>query len=116
VLNIILKDSTPLFQTMNTGLSEPPPAGEEFFHWHGWGMRIQLELPTAVTYGQAVFGDVAAYLGTLRDSDLDQIIATPIGEHERFVMIHGAILNNVITHTGEIATLKGLQDIQGYAF
>lgn len=116
VLNVILKNSPPLFQTMNTGLSEPPPSGEEFFHWHAWGARIQLDLPTALPYGKAVFADVAAYLGTLDDSDLDQVIATPIGEHERFVMVHGAILNNIITHTGEISTLKGLQGIQGYAF
>lgn len=116
VVNVILKNSPPLFQTMNTGLSEPPPAGEEFFHWHAWGERIQLDLPTALAYGQAVFTDVATYLATLTDSDLDTVIATPIGEHERFVMVHGAILNNIISHTGEISTLKGLQNLQGYAF
>jgi hypothetical protein len=66
-------------------------------------------------YAQAVFAATDAYLKTLKDSDLDRVMDTPIGR-----MPLGAFLAATASHlaniTGEISALKGVQGKKGYPF
>ncbi len=116
VVNGMLKGGQPLGMSMESGLSAPPPMGENMFKWHDWGTQLKVDLPKLREYAEAVFGSVSDYLGGLSDSDLDQAMQTPAGERTVFQMLNGAVLNNITMHTGEIASLKGQHGLKGYPF
>lgn len=116
VINAMLQQETPLFVTMPTGLSEMPPGGDEFFNWHAWGTRVRLDLPVALAYADAVFASSSAYLDTISDADLDRTVESPAsGDVTTLFMLSTVVLGNIANHAGEIAALKGIHGLRGYA-
>ena len=101
----------------------------------GWGEKLGLPMmlgqetatarayicdPQALTeYGQSVFANTDAYLGSLTDADLHGEIdlsamgmpKMPLGQ-----FLTGMLLGNTYAHTGEISALKGLMGNKGYPF
>jgi hypothetical protein len=97
-----------------TGISELPPAGE----WAEWARRVEVDLPAARQYAQAVYEATEAYLASATDEDLTrQIDLTAFGFGVQTVeYVLNNVLINAAAHCGEIACLKGLQGAQGYSF
>ncbi|MEZ4867769.1 MAG: DinB family protein [Caldilineaceae bacterium] len=93
-----------------TGMSEAPPPG---FAWGEWGQRVQLDLPAFHEYSKAVFTAVHECLDTLSDGDLTRELDLPFGK-QTVSWVFNIMLLNTLSHTGEIACLKGLQGLKGY--
>lgn len=97
-----------------TGISEPPPAGD----WSEWALRVQVDLPVALEYARAVFAFTDEYLASLNDDELTREVDLTIigsGVYTLAALINSMALH-VAAHAGEIAALKGLLGLQGYAF
>jgi hypothetical protein len=97
-----------------TGVSEPPPAGE----WAEWARRVEVDLPAARQYAQAVYGATEAYLASATEEDLTRGI--DLSAFGFGVQTVEYVLNNLhinaAAHCGEISCLKGLQGAKGYGF
>ncbi len=115
VVNGMIRQTRPVYATMPTGLSTLPPSGAELFNWYDWGTHVTVDLPAAQAYGTAVFEGVSVYLATLSDADLDADVPTPMGPQPLADILMFIVLTNINYHTGEIAALKGLHGLQGYA-
>lgn len=97
-----------------TGISEPPPAGDR----SEWAQRVQVDLPVALDYARAVFAFTDEYLASLNDNELAQEVDLTIigsGVYTLAALINSMALH-VAAHAGEIAALKGLLGLRGYAF
>ena len=96
------------------GISElPPQPGQDSSEWF---KTVQVDLGAIHQYGLAVFEAVDEHLATLSDSDLEQVVEMGnFGEKERSWPFTIILLNNS-WHTGEIAAIKGMQGLKGYAF
>jgi hypothetical protein len=97
-----------------TGVSEPPPTGD----WGEWAQRVQVDLPVALEYARAVFAFTDEYLASLSDDDLAREVDLTIigsGVYTLAALINSMALH-VAAHTGEIAAIRGMLGLQGYAF
>ena len=97
-----------------TGLSEPYPMGD----WGEWSQRVTVDLDVLHVYALACYAAADEYLGSLQDEDLAQVkdlSAAGFGEQALGAFITTIILH-AAAHSGEIAVLKGLQDLKGYPF
>lgn len=117
ILNMTVRGAQPLLMSSwagKTGLSELPPMGD----WGAWGRTVQMDLPQFQAYAKAVFAETDAYLGSLTGADLDrEIDTTPLPFGKTTVGALASIMcSNVLLHTGEISTVKGLQGLKGYPF
>lgn len=119
ILNGLTREEmTPLLAgdwASKTGLSSPPPMGGD---WAEWARTVTVDLDALRAYGRAVFDESEAFVGELRDVDLNQprdysalgFGTQPIG------WVFSILVANVQWHTGEIACLKGLRGVRGYPF
>lgn len=118
LLNGLLMGGTPLLASTwagKVGVSEMPPQAPP---WDEWANRVQVDLETLRSYGQAVYANTDSYLASLSDEALNRpldLSAVGLGQQTvgSFLSI---LIFNIHTHTGEIACLKGLQGLQGYPF
>ena len=97
-----------------TGLNEPHPTGD----WGEWAQRVQVDLGALHAYALASYAAADEYLGSLHDDDLGVVkdfSAAGFGEQALGAFITTIILH-AAAHSGEIAVLKGLQDLKGYPF
>ena len=71
-------------------------------------------------YAQAVFANTDAFLGGLKDSDLDgEVNLLPLGFPNNMALgdfLSQMLLGNTYAHTGEISSLKGTMGLKGYPF
>lgn len=111
----ILQDGEPLWESSwkgRTGISEPQMASE-----FDWARRVQVDLPAARQYAQAVYAATAQYLAALDDEDLDEILdlsARGFGARTVAWVLSALVISHVNTMSGEIAVLKGIQGAKGY--
>lgn len=96
------------------GFSEPMPMGV----WSDWARRVQIDLPAARAYAQAVYAATDSYLAGLIEDELSrEIDLTAVGFGVVTVSyLVNQILTNTSAHCGEISCIKGLQDAKGYPF
>ena len=116
VANEAIKGGAPLSTTTWTGkvgISELPPA-EEVTAWAQWARLVQVDLDALNAYGQAVQTSVDQLLISLTDTELGRTVVTPFGSSTVQSLVNRAIIGHTYSHTGEIASLKGLQGVQGY--
>jgi hypothetical protein len=66
-------------------------------------------------YTEAVFAEVDVYVATVKESDLERMTPDFRGETPLGLLLSRMLVTHVYEHTGEIATLKGLQGAKGYA-
>lgn len=123
VTNGLCRGSAPLFATTfagKTGMSAPQPMPTEdnpsFPNWQEWADTVQINLEEIHEYAKAVYQSSGEYLDSITDADLDQQLQTPIGEASVGFMYINAIIGHTFAHAGEISTLKGLQETQGFPF
>ena len=116
IVNVMLKGEMPLAMSEETGLSEPPPTGDKMFDWHEWGLHLTVDLPVFHTYAGKVMAAADQYLEDLTDNGLERKIPSPAGGETTVFGMLNIALSNISWHTGEIATLKGIQGLKGYAF
>jgi len=111
----ILQGGEPLLESSwkgRTGISEPQLASD-----FEWARRVQVDLPAARQYAQAVYAATDDYLATLADETLDQVLDLSAQgfEHKPVAWVLSALvishLNNI---AGEISALKGVQGVKGY--
>ena len=115
-INTLLKGGAPLAATTHAGkagFSEPPPA-DPTVSWYEWGRRVKVDLPAMQKYAQAVYANSDKYLSTLKESELDQKIDTPLGAQTRLWLLSNVVIGHIHNFAGEISCLKGLQGLKGY--
>jgi DinB superfamily len=108
-VNVLLKGGAPLMQSVNPGISEPPPMGT----WDAWGHDVKTDIAAQRAYAQQVYESADAYLAALTDADLNTVSTTPVGDMPLGMFI-GLWILNAHCHAGEISCLKGLRGLQGY--
>jgi hypothetical protein len=96
------------------GISLPiPQRGSD---WFAWSRRVQVDLPAARRYAEVVYAATDAYLAAVTSDQLGRPPAVPIpGNQNLRWLIHNLIILHAGIHAGEIAVLKGLQGLSGYA-
>ena len=114
IINAMLKGETPLGMSMPSGLSAPPPMGDDLFNWYDWGQALTVDLPVFQDYAMKVFESTDAYLSSLTDADLERSVPSPTGGEMQVFDLLNIALSNISWHTGELAALKGIQGLKGY--
>ena len=94
-----------------TGVAHTPDYGES------WEVFRTMKLSTAnlAEYKQVIFPATEACLAGLSDADLDRLVkfgegVHPVGDVLALLAVHTA------SHAGEIAAVKGIQDVKGLPF
>jgi hypothetical protein len=117
ILHAILLGGSPLFAAQwkgDTGISAPQ-LGAEF----QWARDLEVDLPQARRYAEAVYQATEAYIRSLEEADLDrEIDLTESGFGVRKVawILSALIIAHQNNMAGEISCLKGLQGLKGYPF
>lgn len=98
-----------------TGISEPPPPpGGDLL---AWSNRVQVDLDQTRKFAQAVYANTLGYVGSLTPEDLEQEVEIPgFGKHPRAYFLNVIAVIHPSNHCGEIAAVKGMNDVQGYPF
>jgi hypothetical protein len=117
VTNMLLQGKDPLFTTDwagKTGISEPQWGNE-----YEWARRLQIDLPTARRYAQAVYTEMDAYIASLSEEDLSrEMDLTRFGVGMQTVnwCLNALAIGHLNNMAGEISVLKGVQGAKGYPF
>ena len=118
----MLQGKAPLYKTAwsnKTGASEPMPEMDE--HWHEnhgtWVKTVKLDLEQFKKYTQAVYEATTAYLETVTEPMLEEMV--DLGSMGQYTRAH--ILTNIIAShnhnlAGEISAIKGVFGVKGYPF
>ena len=72
-------------------------------------------LSPVLAYQAEVRASITAYLQTLTDTELERSVTSPAGERP-VAEVLGLLVTHTAGHTGEIATLKGIQGLKGLPF
>jgi hypothetical protein len=81
-----------------------------------WGFSGTVPLAAMKEYGQAVQKAALDYIGTLSDGDLDREIETQFFGRRSLAFIVQLIGLHCAGHTGDMATVKGMQGLKGLPF
>ena len=83
----------------------------------GWEecRKAHLSLAPIMEYQEAVCSATAGYISSLTPEDLDRKIML-FGREQPLANVLVIVVNHVIVHMGEIATLKGIQGVKGLPF
>jgi hypothetical protein len=116
LLSGALKQEAPLAMSSwvgKAGISEPPPADN---NWGEWSKRVKVDVPAIREYAHAVYGRTDEILSNLKSEDLGrELDLTQMGLGKMTVGTFVSILlANANNHCGEIACVKGLQNLKGY--
>ena len=119
----MFRQRPPLFASSwsgRTGLSEPMPTpGPEWADYPAWTRRVKVDLGALREYAQAVAAETDAWIASLGEADLDSPVdlsAAGLGQHTLGPAIALLVANHLVTETGEISVLKGIQGAKGYPF
>jgi hypothetical protein len=66
-------------------------------------------------YGQEVQKDAVEYTASISESDLDRRVNTPFGEQSAGWLLQLAGMH-AVGHSGDVATVKGMQGLKGLPF
>lgn len=124
LVNGIIKGSVPLFASSwagKVGVSEFPPMPSDkggLPDWFDWARQVQIDLPVIREYAKAVYASIDEFLDSLSDEDLQRPLeGFSVGPNQwtvgRFLSV--AALADMLGHSGEIACIKGIQGVKGYA-
>ncbi|HVP04541.1 MAG TPA: DinB family protein [Dehalococcoidia bacterium] len=118
IVNMIIRGTPPLIMGewgAKAGLSEPPPPpGGDLL---AWSNRVQIDLDAIKKYAQAVYSNTDSYVDSLKAEDLDRELDVPgFGKHSVNYYLSVAAIIHPSNHCGEIAAIKGTQDLKGYPF
>ncbi len=117
-VNMIIQGRQPLMMTSfagKSGISEPPPMGQE--HMGDWAKRVQIDLPLVREYAQAVYQSTNEYLASLKPEDLArEIEMQTLGKQSLAWVLSMIAVVHPSNHCGEISCLKGIQGAKGYPF
>lgn len=91
-----------------TGIANPPHIGED---WSAYKHK-QVEIQPLLDYQAAVWAATDAYLETLTAEELDRKVKFANGERSVADMLLLSASQS-LSHTGEIAALKGVQGAKG---
>jgi hypothetical protein len=123
ILHGILQQRPPLAAgewADRTGGSEPMPLpGPQWEAYGPWARRVQVDLPEAKAYAQAVYAASAAYLARLTPDQLDatrDLSILSLGQVSVGWIISTLLIGHMHDLMGEISCLKGLQGAKGYPF
>lgn len=123
IIHGMLKGKAPLLATAwkgKTGASKPMPSFEST-DWPKahtqWSRTVRIDLPKLRNYAKAVYKATDAYMGSLKEKDLEkQIDLGPMGKRTVLQIINGFLIGHTYSLTGEISVLKGIQGAKGYPF
>jgi len=123
-MNGMFRGSGPLLASTwanKTGFSEPMPMpGPDWNTTYGaWTRRVQVDLPTAREYAQAVYASSDEYLASLTPEALDTMLdlsGVGMGQMPLANAISLLVIAHVNNLAGEISCLKGIQGFRGYPF
>ncbi len=116
VINVALKGGAPLLATTfagKIGSADVP----QLFTWGQWGRTVKVDVAQAKAYAQAVYASAREYLTTLTPAQVGEVVDLTqmgLGQMPRAALLNIA-LQQVLSHSGEISALKGLQGLKGYA-
>jgi hypothetical protein len=91
-----------------TGVQKPPSIGED---WNEFKHR-QVAIQPLLEYAAAVWVDTDKYVSTLKPEDLERKVKFAGGERSVADMLLMATSQS-LSHSGEIAALKGVQGAKG---
>jgi len=94
--------------SQKTGVAKPPSIGEDLSEFK----HRQIALEPLLEYKVAVWAATDAYLATLTDAELERKVKFANGERTVADMLLLAF-SQCLSHMGEIAALKGVQDAKG---
>jgi hypothetical protein len=115
IVNAILKQGAPLMATEfagRIGSTEAP----QLFTWGEWGRTVKADVAQAKAYAQGVYASTQAYVATLTPEAVGEMLDLTqmgMGMVPRAGLLYQA-LQQILIHTGEISTIKGLQGLKGY--
>ena len=92
------------------GVAHAPGRG----NWEDIKNKV-VPLAPVLVYQMEVRVAIAAYLETLTDAELERRVMSPGGERAVGEVL-GLLITHTAGHTGEIATLKGIQNLKGLPF
>lgn len=119
--HMLLQGKEPLFLTTwkdKTGADSLQPTEWETAY-PKWLREVKADIPQMNTYYKAVCEASEAYVASLEDADLEKDVdLSMFGMGKRSVAsaIGGMIIMHSNNIMGEIAVLKGIQDLKGYPF
>ena len=95
-----------------TGIEIPGSSSDR-----NWAERLTLDLTRFKPYADAVFSETETYLSALTDAEMSREIETSVfGKQTAAQLLSGLTLHHMGLHTGEIATMKGVQGLKGLPF
>ena len=115
IVRQMLRSDEPLLESAwkgRTGISEPQLSAD-----FEWARRVQVDLPAARQYAQAVYAATDEYLAALADETLDQVLDLSAQgfEHKPVAWVLSAlVISHLNNMAGEISALKGVQGVKGY--
>lgn len=116
-----LKKDKPLLETTfkgKTGASETHPMEWEVAY-PKWLKEVKVDMEKFQEYAKAVFAASEEYVSTLTDEDLEKGVdmsAFGMGEKKVHDFIANLISGHAYSIMGEVAVLKGIQNLKGYPF
>ncbi|MEX2246472.1 MAG: DinB family protein [Dehalococcoidia bacterium] len=109
-VNFLLKGQPPLWGAMAQHAGLPANSLEV------WGSAARLPAATLVDYGRQIRASVNEYISTLSDADLERQLDTRIMGVQTVGWVLQLVATHTAGHTGEIATVKGMQGVKGLPF
>jgi len=93
-----------------------PPENPEDPYWEIRNTRegLRVDLAALHEYARAVIQTTQGLVVSLTLEDLERSISTPIGDYMLCPYLEYFIIWHINTHVGEIAAIKGCQDLEGY--
>ncbi len=120
-IHTILGGKKTLFETEwegKTGASEVQPS--EWEHaYPAWLRSVKVDVAQMRTYAKAVYKDSEAWVASLTPADLTrEVDMSMFGMPNKTVaeVVAGMVIGHAGHIMGEVAVLKGLQDLKGYPF
>ena len=117
VSSLYLTRAAPLFQREwagKTGVSQPR-MGQTL----EWSRSLQVDLPAARQYAQAVYTNTGRYLDSLTELETQRVVnlsGAGLGKRTVSWVLSALIAGHVHNMAGEISALKGVLGAKGYPF
>jgi hypothetical protein len=81
-----------------------------------WIANVRMNIDEFKEYAKAVYAQTDDLIANLPDESWNKEISGPMGKQTAFQMFSTIGLFHISEHAGEIAALKGVQDLKGLPF